>query len=144
MKWYIKVLKNYANFKDRARCREYWMFILINTIIFIVLGILFMLPNMIYSEFMLQSYNDYDYVEIINTINTIYLILYIIYSVYGLFILIPSLAVSVRRLHDIGKSGWFILISLIPIVGNIILMFWFSEEGMPETNKYGENPKLVE
>ena len=68
----------------------------------------------------------------------------VISGLYTLAILVPSLAVSVRRLHDIGKSGWFILISFIPIVGTIILLVWVCQEGMPEANEYGENPKLLE
>ena len=107
MEWYIKVLKNYANFEGRARRKEYWMFTLINVIIYIafmifmsVIGVIFELGVIILT------------------------LLPVISGLYTLAILVPSLAVSVRRLHDIGKSGWFILISLIPIVGSIILLVW--------------------
>ena len=127
MEWYIKVLKNYANFEGRARRKEYWMFTLINVIIYIafmifmsVIGVIFELGVIILT------------------------LLPVISGLYTLAILVPSLAVSVRRLHDIGKSGWFILISLIPIVGSIILLVWACQEGMPEANEYGENPKLVQ
>ncbi len=127
MEWYIKVLKNYANFEGRARRKEYWMFTLINVIIYIAFMILMSIIGVIF--------------ELGVTILTLSPV---ISGLYTLAILVPSLAVSVRRLHDIGKSGWFILISFIPIVGTIILLVWACQEGMPEANEYGENPKLLE
>ena len=141
MKWYIKVLKNYANFKGRARRKEYWMFVLINFIIYIAFMILIIIIEVISGVIYVS-----DLKIIITSLMTLFTVtpFSVILSLYVLAILVPSLAVSVRRLHDIGKSGWFILISLIPIVGNFILIFWFSEEGMPEANEYGEVPKLAE
>ena len=141
MEWYIKVLKNYANFKGRARRKEYWMFVLINFIIYIAFMILIIIIEVISGVIYVS-----DLKIIITSLMTLFTVtpFSVILSLYVLAILVPSLAVSVRRLHDIGKSGWYILLYLVPFVGNIILMFWFSEEGMPETNKYGENPKLVE
>lgn len=62
-------------------------------------------------------------------------------TLVSLFFLIPSLAVSVRRLHDIGKSGWFILLTLIPLVGSIIFIVYAAQEGEPHANQYGEDPK---
>jgi len=126
MKWYLKVLKNYANFKGRARRKEYWMFVLFNLIFLIVASIL----DRILDNIIIRSTASFE------TVN--YPIFYVLYS---LFIIIPSLAVAVRRLHDIGKSGWMILISLIPLVGAIwlfVLMVTDSELG---ENKYGSNPK---
>ena len=67
----------------------------------------------------------------------------ILTNVYSLAVLIPSLAVSVRRLHDIDRSGWFILIIFIPIVGIIWLLILYVREGTPGENQYGSNPKLV-
>lgn len=61
--------------------------------------------------------------------------------IYSLAMLIPSLAVVVRRLHDLGKSGWFYFIGLIPIVGSIILLIWFFTEGQRGSNEYGPDPK---
>jgi uncharacterized membrane protein YhaH (DUF805 family) len=109
-------LKNYTNFNGRARRKEFWMFTLINFIINVIL----------------------------NVINNGIGIFWIISILYSVAIIIPGLAVSVRRMHDIGKSGWVILLALIPIVGAIILLVWTAKEGDVATNEYGENPKLVD
>jgi uncharacterized membrane protein YhaH (DUF805 family) len=71
-------------------------------------------------------------------------ILYGIQLIYGLGILLPSLAVGVRRLHDIGQSGWLILVGLIPIIGTIVLIILFVLESKPDTNEWGPNPNLAE
>ena len=91
--WYIQVLKNYAVFSGRARRREYWMFFLFNLIIAIILGII-------------EGVIFFDPESSRSILGTL----------YGLAILIPSLAVGVRRLHDTGRSGWWMLIGLIPII----------------------------
>jgi len=70
-----------------------------------------------------------------------FLVSYGLVTLVSLFFLIPSLAVSVRRLHDIGKSGWFLLITLIPVVGSIIFIVYAAQEGEPHANQYGEDPK---
>ncbi len=93
MNWYLAVLKNYAGFSGRARRKEYWIFGLFNMIFAIVAMIL---DNILGIALKGVWYGP-------------------IYGLYGLAILIPSLAVAVRRLHDVGKSGWFLFISLIPI-----------------------------
>ena len=108
MNWYLKVLKQYADFSGRARRKEYWMFFLFNFIISYGLTILTGVTE-----------------------NSIFAI---ISSVYSLAVLIPSIAVGVRRMHDAGKSGWFLL---IPIY-NLILACTDSEAG---SNKWGPNPK---
>ncbi len=122
MKWYLKVVRdNYANFSGRARREEYWMFQLFNILISfglaLTLGLLAML------------------------IETP-VIMVLIY-VYFLGILIPSLAVTVRRLHDTEKSGWMILIGLIPLVGSIILLVFYCTEGTKGSNQYGDDPKAT-
>lgn len=61
----------------------------------------------------------------------------------SLALLVPSLAVGVRRMHDTGRSGWYLLISLIPLVGTIILIVWLATEGEPGANQYGESPKAA-
>lgn len=116
MNWYLKVVRdNYANFSGRARRKEYWMFVLINLIIsygLIILGGVF------------ESS-----------------ILVILSYVYSLAVLIPSIAVAVRRMHDIGKSGWMILVGLIPVVGAIWLIVLLATEGNSGSNEYGPDPK---
>ncbi|MFJ6571662.1 DUF805 domain-containing protein [Streptomyces sp. NPDC091292] len=114
MNWYLDVLKKYAVFSGRARRQEYWMFVLFNVLAVIVFSII-------------------DAVIGMN--------LFVI--IYWLGVLIPSLAVAVRRLHDTDKSGWFLLIGLIPLVGGIILLVFMATEGKPNENQYGPNPKLT-
>ncbi|MET7284573.1 DUF805 domain-containing protein [Streptomyces sp. NPDC005573] len=115
MHWYVDVLKKYAVFDGRARRQEFWMFTLFSLIISIVLAI------------------------VDNAMNSVVLGL-----VYSLAVLLPSLGVTVRRLHDTGKSGWFVLLCLIPLVGGIILIVFLATEGKPEQNQYGANPKYAQ
>lgn len=120
MKWYLKVLNQYADFSGRARRTEYWMFILFNVLFGIAATIL---DNILGLKFSSQS--PYGF----------------IYLIYSLAVFIPGLAVLVRRLHDVDKSGWWFFIALIPIVGAIWLLVLLVTEGTPGTNQYGVNPK---
>ena len=129
MKYYLAVLKNYAGFTGRARRSEYWYFVLFNMIFaFVAMG----LDNLLGITFKINgAYGaqslQYGY----------------IYVLYALVMFIPGLAVAVRRLHDIGKSGWFLLIALIPIAGWIwilVLLFTDSNNG---PNRFGPNPKGI-
>ena len=124
MEWYLKVMRdNYANFSGRARRREYWMYVLVQSIIMIGLMIL---DSVLGLDFELQGISlGYGY---------LYLIGIIVHF-------IPSLAVLVRRLHDVGKSGWFYFIFLIPIIGIIWLLILYCTEGQKEDNKWGPDPK---
>ncbi|MEA1921891.1 MAG: DUF805 domain-containing protein [Pseudomonadota bacterium] len=115
MEWYIEVLKKYAVFSGRARRKEYWMFFLFNVIITFVLGII---------EWLLGSSG-------------------ILGTLYSLAILVPSIAVSIRRLHDTGRSGWWLLIGIIPFIGAIVLFIFMIQEGKDDENVYGSNPKLA-
>ena len=122
MNWYLKVLRQYADFKGRARRKEYWMYVLFNMIFAIaamvldnVLGINFAGPGVFYGP---------------------------IYVIYALVVLIPGIAVAIRRLHDIGKSGWMLLVAFIPLVGAIWLLVLFVTDSQPGDNEYGSNPKL--
>jgi len=129
MNYYLKVLRNYAVFSGRARRSEYWYFVLFNFIFSIVAAII---DHLIGTDFTL------------NTVNGPFVLPYgYIYLLYALFIIIPSLAVGVRRLHDVGKSGWFMFISLIPIVGAIWLLVLFFTDSVPGANEYGLNPKGI-
>ncbi|MEU8580648.1 DUF805 domain-containing protein [Streptomyces abikoensis] len=115
MHWYVDVLKKYAVFSGRARRQEYWMFTLISTVISIVLAI---------TEGVLGTNS-------------------VIGTVYVLAVLLPSLAVTVRRLHDTDRSGWWVLIGLIPLVGLIVLLVFTCLDSQPQPNKYGPSPKHV-
>ena len=120
MEWYLKVVRdNYANFTGRARRQEYWMFVLFNMIFIFVLAII--------SGILSGAFEAPGFI--------------IIYVLYVLAVLIPSLAVAVRRLHDTGKSGWFYLVALIPFVGSIWLIILFATEGDVGPNAYGPDPK---
>ncbi|MGW4724393.1 DUF805 domain-containing protein [Streptomyces sp. S1] len=114
MNWYLDVLKKYAVFSGRARRKEFWMFQLFNIIAVIILSIL-------------------DSILGIQVLSLI----------YTLAVFLPSLGVSVRRLHDTGRSGWWILIALVPLVGGIILLVFNCLEGEQQQNAYGPNPKLA-
>lgn len=121
MEWYLKVIRdNYVNFEGRARRTEYWMFYLFHVIIIFALAFLMGL----------SAESDVSFV---------FLILLIIYAL-GTFL--PSLAVTVRRLHDTNKSGWFYLISFIPYIGGLILLIFMVIDGDTGTNNYGPDPKV--
>ncbi|HSL73965.1 MAG TPA: DUF805 domain-containing protein [Ilumatobacteraceae bacterium] len=107
--WKLVVLQRYAKFDGRASRAEFWWFVLANFIVFVALSIL-------------------------GEIASVFSILYFVYAV-GTFI--PSLAVAIRRLHDTDKSGWMLLLALIPIVGFIILIVFYATEGTNGPNKYG-------
>jgi uncharacterized membrane protein YhaH (DUF805 family) len=114
MNWYLDVLKNkYATFDGRARRKEYWMFFLVNLIISLVLG------------FIEGIFGGPGLLGLL----------------YSLAVLIPSIAVTVRRLHDTGRSGWWILIGLIPVIGWIVLLVFMLMDSQPGSNQYGPNPK---
>ncbi|HWQ71876.1 MAG TPA: DUF805 domain-containing protein [Desulfitobacteriaceae bacterium] len=114
----MTVLRKYVVFEGRARRKEYWMFVLFNLIFMTAAYLL---------DSILSGNMGYG----------------LIYTIYSLAVLLPGLAVSVRRLHDIGKSGWFILISLIPIIGCIWLLILMCQDGNAGDNKYGPDPKSV-
>ena len=129
MNYYLNALRNYTLFSGRARRSEYWYFILFNAI-FSLLAVV--LDHLLGTSF------------IINTINGPIDFYYgYCYLVYALIVFLPSLAVLVRRLHDVGKSGWFFLISLIPIVGAIWLLVLLFTDSVEGPNKYGLNPKGI-
>ena len=111
--WALKAFKHYVTFEGRARRKEYWFFMLFNMLGFVCAMIL----DVIFETEML------------------------FYLLYMLMIFLPVLSVSVRRLHDIGKSGWWYWISAIPIIGLILLLIWFAQEGDQHANQYGQPSK---
>ena len=130
MKWFLKCLKQYADFSGRARRREYWFFQLFNLIFFIVIILsLGLIANAL-------GANDSITPEFgLNTIIGLLIILYV------LALTIPSIAVTIRRLHDTGNSGWMLFISLIPLIGPIWLFILYVKNSQPGENKWGPNPK---
>ena len=118
MEWMLMPLRRYADFSGRSRRKEYWMFVLGWIIGFIVL---MLVEGMLGLSGSLGLYGPLT-------------------ALFALAILIPSIAVGVRRLHDTGRSGWWMLIGLIPLVGLILLIF-FVTEGTKGPNAYGPDPK---
>ena len=113
MNWYLGVLKKYAVFSGRARRKEYWLFLLINLLVALGIAIV---ESLIGTGGLLGS-------------------------LYALGVFIPSLAVAVRRLHDTNRSGWWLLIGLIPLIGLIVLIVFFVQDSDAGDNAYGPNPK---
>ena len=117
--WYMQVLKQYAVFSGRAPRREYWFFVLWYLIISIGLAVIDTLLGLrIGNAGLLQS-------------------------LYALALLIPSIAVTVRRLHDTGRAGWWVLIVLVPLVGFIVLLIFMLLDTEPRDNEYGPAPKAA-
>ena len=114
------VFKNYANFNGRARRSEFWFFALFNLIIDLAASVI---------NYLIAGSSDTTS------------IIGIIYLLYSLATILPALAVSWRRLHDIGKSGAYILFILIPLVGWIFLLAWFVKDSDMGENRFGPNPK---
>ncbi|MBU3907133.1 MAG: DUF805 domain-containing protein [Nanoarchaeota archaeon] len=127
MSWYFEVLKKYAVFAGRARRKEYWYFCLFNAIFSIVLSII---------DVRIWGFQPVDKLSIIFGLG-------LLGGLYSLAVLIPSLAVTIRRFHDTGKSGWWLLISLVPFVGCIVLLIFLVRDSEPGENRWGANPKDV-
>ncbi|MGW1216825.1 DUF805 domain-containing protein [Streptomyces sp. NPDC002499] len=117
MSWFIEALKKYAVFSGRARRKEYWNFALFVGIIYVVVLVL----GLVTKQTAIVA----------------------LAGVFYLGVLIPSLAVAVRRLHDTGRSGWWILIGLVPLAGAIVLLVFTVSDSTPGPNQYGPNPKEV-
>ena len=116
MEWYLKVVRdNYANFRGRARRKEYWMFFLFNVL----------------------------FVFVTTAIDLVLGIFPLLYVIYILAIIVPSIAVFVRRMHDVGKSGWWFFIGFIPIIGTIWLLVLLFTDGVTGENSYGPSPKAA-
>lgn len=114
MNYFVEALKKYAVFSGRARRKEYWMFVLFATIAYVVLVGLGYAIDMVW-----------------------------IGIVFYAAILLPALGASVRRLHDTGRSGWWILFGFVPLVGGITLLVFHCLDGEAGENKYGHNPKFA-
>ena len=121
MNWYIEALKKYAVFGGRARRKEYWYFTLFNIIVSIILGVV---------DGVTGSFSPEAGVGLLG-------------GIYSLAVLIPAIAVSIRRLHDTDRSGWWLLISFIPLIGAIVLLVFMVQDSKPDQNQFGPSPKEV-
>jgi uncharacterized membrane protein YhaH (DUF805 family) len=122
MKWFLEVLtKKYATFEGRARRKEYWYFILFYCIALVALAIVDVLAGTYSEEAELGLFS----------------------ALFVLATLIPMIAVTVRRLHDTDRSGWWVLISFIPLIGSLVLLVFAVLDSTPGANRFGANPKGV-
>ena len=119
MSYYLEALKKYAVFSGRARRAEYWYFVLFNLIVAFVLALI---DTLLGTTTGVSSFG-------------------LLSGIYSLAVLIPTLAVMVRRLHDIDRTGWWLLINLVPLVGTIVLLVFALTPGTPGSNQYGPDPK---
>jgi uncharacterized membrane protein YhaH (DUF805 family) len=117
MDWYLLAWKKFADFSGRSTRKEYWMFVLFHCLVFLALAI--------------------------DSLSLLKAAALAVGVIYGLAALIPFLAVCVRRLHDSGKSGWLLLIELIPYIGIVILIVLMALDGDSGKNKYGPKPKIA-
>ncbi len=134
--WLECFTKHYADFSGRARRSEYWGTVLFNGLIQAGLSIILsIVATILFSSIEINGEVTFSPLFFLLPDIPIY--------IYGLVWLLPGLAVSVRRLHDIGKSGWNLLWILLPIVGAIMLIYWYCQDSQLGENKWGANPKLV-
>lgn len=122
MYWYMEVMRKYFVFSGRARRKEYWTFQLINLVIVVALLVAIIPPL------------------ISNSQNFFPMFLAVFLCIFALAMVIPGLAVAVRRLHDIGFSGWWFLIAFVPL-GSLVLLVLHLLDSTPGANRYGPNPK---
>ncbi|MGR5132452.1 DUF805 domain-containing protein [Vibrio alfacsensis] len=119
---YLGVIRNYTGFSGRARRQEYWYFTLVNILVNLVMSII---DRILEGALQIENFGLFG-------------------VIYALFILIPSIAVTVRRLHDTGRTGWWVLIAIIPIIGFLVMLYFLVQDSEEGTNQYGDNPKTVQ
>jgi uncharacterized membrane protein YhaH (DUF805 family) len=113
MEWFTLAIKQYANFEGRAHRTAYWMFVLFYLIFYVIAVAIDGLLGIA-----------------------------LVSGLYTLALLIPSISVCARRLHDTGRSGWWQLLLLIPVLGIIVMIVFLVQDSQPGNNQYGPNPKL--
>ena len=121
MNWFVTALKSYAVFSGRSRRSEYWYFGLFYLIFYVAAAVV---------DVMAGSFERASGIGVCT-------------AILALALLIPSISVTVRRLHDTGRSGWWVLIGFIPLVGAIILLVFLCQDSEPGANRFGANPKVV-
>ena|ERR1035437_9995404 len=135
MNWYLQAIEKYADFSGRARRMEFWMFTLFNFLFQIAATIIDRISGTTLNKLLGGEVNifpqNFPHCTQIG----------LIYVLYSLAMIVPYLAVHVRRLHDTGKSGFFLLIAFIPVIGAIVLLVFMFTDSQFGPNKWGENPK---
>lgn len=121
MNWFVTALKNYAVFSGRSRRSEYWYFALFYVIFYLAGAVV---------DAMTGSFERTSGIGVCT-------------AIVALALLIPSISVTVRRLHDTGRSGGWVLIGFIPLVGALILLLFMCQDSEPGANRFGANPKAV-
>lgn len=121
------IIRHYLDFNGRASRSQYWYFVLYYFLISLVLAFI---DTLVINPMLGATPEQMARGGILQMI-------------FGLALFLPSLSIGVRRLHDIGKSGWWLLLSFIPIIGVLVLLFWFIQDSQPGSNEYGPNPKGV-
>lgn len=124
MAWYLMAWQRAADFSGRSRRTEYWMFQLFNILAALALGFVAFVTGVLFGQ--------QDGINIFATC----------ICVFGVVSFVPALAVTIRRLHDIGRSGWWYCIAFVPIIGGIILFIFTVLDSDPDRNEYGPNPKV--
>lgn len=119
MNWYLEVLRKYAVFTGRARRKEYWFFLLFNVLISFVLGLIDNMLGLVMTNAGIG----------------------VLGGLYALAVIIPTIAVTIRRLHDSDRPGWWILLAFVPVIGSLVLLIFMVLDGNQGRNRYGEDPK---
>lgn len=137
MNWMLMPLKRYADFQGRSRRLEYWMWVVFQIIVSIVVGIVGGILFGASAPTVIDPNDPQAGAAMMASMSGLLLL----YCLVGLAFLIPSLAVTVRRLHDQDKSGWLLLIAFIPLIGGLVLLVFMLLEGTRGPNRYGPDPK---
>lgn len=119
MNWYLVALKKYAVFAGRARRKEFWFFMLFNTLITVALAMI---------DLWTGTYDEDVGLGVLS-------------GLYAVAMIVPSIAVTVRRLHDTDRSGWWYLLLFIPVIGALVILVFMLLDGTPGGNRFGPNPK---
>lgn len=120
MNWYLEVLRKYAQFDGRSRRKEYWLFVLVNMVVSFLL------------TFIDRFTGTFDPGIGLGLLS----------GIYALAVFIPAIAVACRRLHDTGRTAWWLLILVVPLIGWVVLVVFFVQDSQEEENQYGISPKL--
>ena len=121
MEWFVEAMRKYAVFKGRARRKEYWWFLLVYILVSVVLTVL---------DGIIGQYDAQSGMGLLS-------------GLFALGTFLPALAVAVRRLHDTDRSGWWVLITLVPLVGLLVFVFFMARSGTAGDNRFGTDPKAA-